>query len=394
MTILLISFSLFISGCWDSRELDDLAISSGVSFDIDPEIDEHLVTYQSIIPSKVKSGSTDMSGGSGGGGGGEGGVSPAVQLDHLKGKTWLESLGKYSTQGNRILFFPHSQVIIIGMEVAQRGVYPLIEHILRLTQSRPNRLLVLARDKASDILATKDGIETIPATGINGTIKLSAEFSKYPTVTALEFANRLMSKTTSPILPIISIIEEISPGEKKFRKISITGTAVFKGDKMIGELNEQESRGLLWVIDKIEKGFLVVDAPDGSGQATLAITHAKSKIIPELMDGQITITIQIEEQANLAEYPGRQHIDNRLLKQLEKAQAEAIQKEIMSALNKSLALNADVFGFGEAVHRNFKKEWPDLAHQWDEVYPAINVVINVETHINETGDIRKAVIPQ
>jgi spore germination protein KC len=389
LAMLVISFSGFLSGCWDSHELNKLAIVSGVGFDIDPATGEHLVTYQTIIPSKVK-GSTASSSGEQTGGG----ISPAVQLDHIKGNTWSEPLGTYATQENRSLFFPHTQVDILGMEVAKQGVYPLIEQILRLVESRPNRLLLVAQDKASAILEARDGMEVIPAMGIAGEVKLSAEFSKYPTVTILEFANRLMSKTTAPILPIISIFEETGPDGKKVNKVRITGTAVFKGDKMVGELNEQESRGMLWVIDKIKKGFVVVDAPDGSGKASLSISRAKSKIQPELTDGKITINIVIEEQSDLTEYNGSRNLDDILLKQIEESQAEAIKKEVMAALNRSFALNADVFGFGEAVHRKYKKDWPDLEARWDEIYPSIDVAIKVKTHVNETGDISKAVIPQ
>ena len=387
--MLLISFSVFLSGCWDRHELDKLAILSGGGFDIDPETGELLVTYQTIIPSKVKSSTAGSSGEQAGRG-----ISPAVQLDHLKGRTWLEALGAYATQGNRTLFFPHNQVDIIGKEMAKQGVYPIIEHILRFPQSRPNRLFFVAQDKASDILAASDGMDVIQGRGIAGEVKLSAEFSKYPAITVLEFANRLMSKTTAPILPIINIFEETGPDGKKFNKGRITGTAVFKGDRMFGELNEQESRGLLWVTDEIKKGFVVADAPDGSGKVSLEITQATSKIIPELTDGKITINVEIEEQADLTEYNGSKNLDDVLLKQIEEHQADAIQKEIMAAISKSFALNADVFGFGEAVHREYKKEWQDIASRWDVIYPSINVAIKVKTHVNETGDIHKAIIPK
>jgi len=389
VAMLLTSLSAFISGCWDSHDLNKSAITAGIGFDIDPKTGEHLITYQTIIPSKVKSSSAGSSDEQTGGG-----IAPAVNLDHLKGTTWLEALGNYGTQENRSVFFSHNQLDIMGKEVAKQGVYPVIEHAARITQSRPNNLLLIAQDKASDIMAARDGMDVIPAIGIANEVKQSAEFSKFPAVTRLEFANRLMSKTTAPILPIIGIFEETAPEGKTFNKVRIKGTAVFKWDKMVGELNEQESRGLLWVTNKIKKGFVVIDAPDGSGKASLTITQAKSKIIPQLTDGKITINVVIEEQGDLIEYKGSKDMDVILLKQFEERQDEAIQNEVMAALNKSLALNADVFGFGEAVHRKYKKEWQDISSRWDEIYLDIEVAIQVKTHINETGDISKAIIPQ
>ncbi|HWP96847.1 MAG TPA: Ger(x)C family spore germination protein [Syntrophomonadaceae bacterium] len=389
VVMLLILFSGFISGCWDSRELNQLGISSGASFDIDPETGDALMTYQTIIPSKVKS---STSGSSGEQTGGE--ISPAVMLYHTRGATWIEALGNYYTHGDRIQFYPDDKLNIFGKELAKQGLYSPIQAIVRFPETRPNSLVLIAQDKASDILAAQDGIETIQGMGIAREIKLSAEFSNYPGVTVIEFANRLMSKTTAPIAPILSIFEDTGMEGKKSKKAGISGTAVFKRDKMVGELNKQESRGLLWAINKIKKGIVLVDAPDGSGKASLSISQAKSKIQPELIDGKITITIEIEEEGNLTEYNGFQNLSDSLLKQLEERQNEKIKSDIMAAIEKSITLNADIFGFGEAVHRKYKKDWPDLEARWEEIYPSIDVVIKVKTHVNENGDITKAVIPQ
>ncbi len=390
VSIIFISFSVLISGCWDSRELNKLGISSGVSFDIDPETGDALMTYQTIIPSKVKS----TAGTSGSGEQPTGGISPAVMLYSTRGSTWIESFSNYYTHGDRIQFYPDDMLNICSKELAKQGLYSTIQVNARFPETRPSILLAVAQDKASDILAAQDGMQTVQGMGIANELKLSAEFSNYPAVTIIDFANRLMSKTTAPIAPILSIFEDTGVEGKKSKKVCVTGTAVFKRDKMVGELNKQESRGLLWAINKIKKGIVVVDTPDGSGNASLSISRAKSEIKPELINGKITITIEIEEEGNLTEYNGSQNINDTLLKQLEERQAEKIKSDVMSALNKSIALNTDIFGFGETVHRKYKKDWLDLASRWDEIYPDLDVVIKVKTHVNENGDMSKAIIPQ
>lgn len=377
--ILLIIIPVFLSGCWDSIELNKLSILAGLGWDIDPGTGKTTLTYQSIVPSQVKNPSS--SGGSGEQKGG--GALQTIQLDHSTGSSPYDVLNRYTQHGTRIPFYQHVQVLVFGKDAVQQGIYSFLDTIARNPVSRPNMLMVVSEQKASDIMGVQDGMESIQAIGMAEEIKLSAAFSKYPAVTFLEFSNRFLSKTTAPIAPMIGIFEETGPEGKKQKKIRITGTAVFKGDKMIGELNERESSGLLWAINKIQKGYVIVP------EASLQIIQAKSKIVPELSDGKIKVTIKIHEESNLILYKGHQDMSPILLQQLEKAQTQEIESQVMAAVQKSFSLNADVFGFGNAIHRIYKKEWHEMKAQWDEIYPDIEVSVKVETHLNQIGDIKQ-----
>lgn len=351
------------------------------------------MAYQTIVPSQVRSSSANSSGGSGGQSGG--GMGPAVFLYHTRGKTWLEALGNYYTHGDRIQFYPDDLLNICGRETAKQGLYSVLQVISRFPETRPNSYIMVAENKGSDMLAIQDGIETVQGIGIAKQLRLSAKFTNYPEVTILDFSNRLVSKTSAPICPILGIIEAAQPNNnKKIKRVDIVGTAVFKRDKMIGKLNKQESRGLLWGINKVKKGIITADSPDGSGELSMSIIRAKSKIVPKLTDGAINITIDIMEDSNLTEYNGKYNLTDKLIKQMENSEANKIKSDVRAAINKSLVLNADIFGFGEAVHRKYKKEWRDLAPQWDQIYPGINVTIKVKARINEVGDIDRALIPQ
>jgi spore germination protein KC len=186
----------------------------------------------------------------------------------------------------------------------------------------------------------------------------------------------------------MGVFEETGPEGKRQKKIRINGTAVFKGDKMIGKLNEQESSGLLWVINQIEKGFVIIP------EASLEIIGSKTKIIPELTGGKIKITVEIEEEANLIQYNNARNITPDLIHQLEKAQAREIESQVKAVIKKSMALNADIFDFGGAVHRKYKKEWKKMEPRWDDIYPTIEVSVKVKTRLDEIGDINKAIMTE
>ncbi|HPF43893.1 MAG TPA: Ger(x)C family spore germination protein [Syntrophomonadaceae bacterium] len=385
LVILLSIISVFIVGCWDSRELSTLSLIAGLGFDLDPATKRATLTYQSIVPSQVKP-SPSMGGGEGKQTG-SGGLQ-SIQLDHDTGLSPYEVLNRYTQHGSRIPFYQHTQVIVIGKAAAEHGLYPFLDTVIRNPAGRPNILLAISDNKASDILAVEDGMENIQAVGMANIIKLSARFSKYPAVTCLDFTSRFIGKTTAPVAPIMGVFEETGPEGKRQKKIRINGTAVFKGDKMIGKLNEQESSGLLWVINQIEKGFVIIP------EASLEIIGSKTKIIPELTGGKIKITVEIEEEANLIQYNNARNITPDLIHQLEKAQAREIESQVKAVIKKSMALNADIFDFGGAVHRKYKKEWKKMEPRWDDIYPTIEVSVKVKTRLDEIGDINKAIMTE
>jgi len=382
IVVIMFIIPAFLSGCWDSRELDRLSLVAGIGLDLDPGTGKVTVTYQSIVPSQLKStSSSDVSG--------EQKSSAAlnvIRLDYSTGSSLSDALNNYARQGSHDLFYQHAAVFVLGKEEAQQGIYSTFDTIVRNPLSRPNILIVISEEKASDILKSRDGMERIQAIGIANEIKLSAEYSQYPSVTTLEFANRLKGKTTAPIIPMVGIFEETGPEGEKIKKTRITGTAVFKGDRMVGKLNERESRGLLWTINKIKRGFVTIP------EADMEIIKAESRIIPELQDDKIKITVEIDEESNLVKYKGRQDMTPEILREMEKGQAKEIGNQVIAAVEKSFSLNADVFGFGDAVHRKYKKKWKDLQSRWDDIYPRIEVVVKVKTHLNENGDINKALM--
>lgn len=81
-----------------------------------------------------------------------------------------------------------------------------------------------------------------------------------------------------------------------------------------------------------------------------------------------------------------------ILQGLEKGQAKEIESQVLAAVEKSFSLDADVFGFGDVVHRKYKKEWKDLKPRWDEIYPRIEVVVKVKTHLDGVGDVNKSLM--
>ena len=102
-----------------------------------------------------------------------------------------------------------------------------------------------------------------------------------------EFTVALASSTRSAVAPMIKIKEE--KGEKE---AYVFGCAVFKADKMVGELDEVETRGYLWIAGEVESAILDISAK--GEQATIEIFEAASKVTTTLReDGSVLIKLEI-----------------------------------------------------------------------------------------------------
>jgi spore germination protein KC len=230
-------------------------------------------------------------------------------------------------------------------------------------------------------------LETLPAVEIDKMMDAQQYNSQSYTIELLDFLKRLKSDTTAPIAPIISI-----RGEGDDQDIHISGTAVFHKDRFIGELGGMETRGLMWVTGNVKSGIIVVNCPCDQGKAELEIFQAKSTVTPVLKDGDLSFLIEIKEKGNLGSQTCRENLaPTKKLEALSERQNKAIKTEIEAALKKAQELNADIFGFGEAVYRKYPKQWKSMKDQWSEIFPTLDVEIKVQSEVYGTGNITKPV---
>lgn len=301
------------------------------------------------------------------------------------GYTVLDAARNAIMQSDRRLFFPQSKIIIIGEEMARTGIASLLDFFDRDPEPRRLAWVLVSKGKASEIIHAKHPQEKIPARAIEGMVESSSVSSMAVKVNLNDLLKSISLPTTDPITGRIELINS-DDGERK--NIKVTGAAVFKTDKLIGFLDCPETRGLNWVLGKVASGIIVVKSPkEESKNVSLEIIRANSKITPEIQDGEVTITVEIKEEGNLAEQMSDVELTNvEMFTILEQRQAQVIKNEIESVLNKAQKeWEVDIFGFGEAVHRKYPREWKELKGKWRDTFPEIKVQVKVDAQLRTGG---------
>ena len=111
----IIFISLLITGCWDKREINDLAIATAIS--IDKKDDEYHVSAQVVLPTELS-----MKGGMG---------SSPVTLYEASGKSVNEAIRKLTQVSPRIIYLGHLRVVVISEELAKEGIATTVDFLSR-----------------------------------------------------------------------------------------------------------------------------------------------------------------------------------------------------------------------------------------------------------------------
>lgn len=366
---------LSLAGCWNRRELNTFSILMGMGIDKAEEVGKIQLTAQIIKAGELKK---------------NGGSNEEAYLSvQSTGDTVFDALRNFTKETNRKIYLPHSQVKIFGQDIATEGVQKYIDFFVRDHESRLREMVLVAKGKAEEILDVKSEQEKIPAVGISSLLRAQGATSQATEVTMKDFISRVMSKTTSPVAPLIE-----KSGEGEEQTLRISGMAIFKHDKLVGELTGSEARGLLWVIDKIKSGIIVIDCHNGESKMSLEIIRASSKIIPEIQDDRVHIQVKIKEEGHIGDQECPSELTLEDIISIEEMKASVIRSEVISALEKAQELNTDIFGFGDAVHRKYPKEWKELENQWDDIFPEIEVDIIVKAKVRRSGILIKPVSPK
>lgn len=377
-----ITFILMLSmltGCWNRRELNTLAVIQAVAIDRMEDGGVSL-TFQLLKPGEVKA----PAAGRAGGGGGEG---KGVWILTSTGETVFDAARNATIESERKLYWPHNRIIVFGEEAARSGIAPLMDYVHRDHESRHLPYIFIARGKAKDIIEAEHEQEKIPAKAIEGLARATFATSKIPKINLHDFLETLDSKTSDPFIPGIEVYEK-KEDEKIKKLVKLDETAIFKKDKLAGWFDWRETRGLLWVLGKVRSGIIVVPSPrDETKNVSLEIIRSSGKVKPEMIDGRLVITVEVKEEGNLGEQMSEVDLTKPdTFKELEKKQAAAIKDEINAALIKAQKEWAvDIFKFGEAVHRKFPKEWKELKNRWDTEFQKVEVKVEVEAKLRRVG---------
>ena len=70
-------------------------------------------------------------------------------------------------------------------------------------------------------------------------------------------------------------------------------TAIFKKDKMIGQINEYRTRGLMWFRNEMKQANISIKPTEGTGYVSFENIRTNSELIPNIERGKWSMTLKL-----------------------------------------------------------------------------------------------------
>ena len=397
--IILSLLSILLSGCWDRVELNRLAIVLGSAIDKAPGVEEKfMVTAELVNPPQVV---TPLVGGGGG-------DDPDSWILTSTGWTVFDAVRNFIMQSQNKLFWSHSEVLIIGEDLAREGIAPILDFYLRDHELRRTTWFIIAKETtAKEILGVQHKFGGVTSTVIDNLVQSAIVTSNAVQVRITDFTAMLACSQCDPVAGRVEFVAAGEPegklegSETRDMKNNVTegeflrytGAAVFKGDKLVGWLDRKETRGYNWVKGEVQSGIIVVESPEEDGKkVSLEIIKATSNVSVEFKEEMPEFKIEVDVAGNLGETMGKVDLTAKsLLTSLESRMAEVVRNEIEASLQKLQELKADSMGLGLQAYRQQYKDWVKIKDRWEDIYPQLSPEIVVTVSLNRSGLIRTPV---
>ena len=234
---------IILCGCWNYREIDTLAIVAGMA------IDKDIITKKYIVTTEIIT--TQMSG-----------VSSIInsELYTSEGDSIFGAVRNTIEKTGLKLFWSDAKVIIISESLAMEGVIPVIDWINRSSDVRSDMWVLISKgNSAAEILKAKVKLNAVTSFHLDETMKSGKTLSKFTDSRLWSFIDEISSEGKSAT--VATVKNELNDDTISPR---VAGSAVFKSDKLVGYLNENETLYMLMIKNKFKDGLIVLKNVSGS----------------------------------------------------------------------------------------------------------------------------------
>ncbi|GAA4704675.1 Ger(x)C family spore germination protein [Brevibacillus fulvus] len=370
----ILAASLLLAGCWDRKEINDIALVMGTS--VDKEGNQYKVTVQIAMPSQL--GGAGSQGGGGGTSGTKAWHSLTATAETIRKANEIEQQAL-----SRILYFSHRRTLLIGEDLAREGILDIMDVFSRIPQNRLTANVAITQGKSVDIMESEAPIERFPSEAIREQLN---QYMKRNRVLK-DLITSILQEGIDPAIPFFKTTSK-EPGSAEAKgkeNIRVGGLAVFKKEKLVGFLEGDDAQGALWAMDEARIPTVSITAPGSKKKIAVQFHQTESKLKPVIQqDGTILMQIRIKAIGSVVDNESRfTPVNMGTLETLVGKKIEGNVKNSLSILQKKY--KADIIGFGRNIYMDDPTYWRQISANWDEMYPKVKTEVQTDIQIEHSG---------
>lgn len=393
--------ALLTLGCNGARETDEVTFVVSVGIDAAPG-EQINVTYRVVKPSVI------------GGETGEG-SGPASQAITITAPTLAVARDLLNSQVARAPSLSHVKVFIIGEELARKGVGEAIGPLPRFREFRGSMYIHVADGTTAEKVIRDNNpvIEKLPTRWVEGIMGSASETGYYLRTFLHDFLVRLKAGSGSPYAVLVGL----NPGTGEERRagqpaagektgeylaggigtrggnpVQMVGTALFRGDKLVGKLTSEETRMLAMLTGDFRRGYITVQDPlqPKSGINIHLRPGRRPKIDVDLVDGQMKISVDIMLEGEVTSIASGINYENPEYNQKLEEQISAVVREDMAKmLRYTQQVGSDPANIGKYLRSRFKNYQEFRMLDATAKYETAQIDVKISTQVRRTGLMQK-----
>ncbi|MBD2870023.1 Ger(x)C family spore germination protein [Paenibacillus arenilitoris] len=229
-----LSIMLICAGCWDMKEINQLAIVDMIAIDRDKQGTFHAY-YQILNPPSIEARRS-------------GPAKAAVYTYAITAPTMGSMLEKTGAVMSRNLYTSHLQCYVVSERMAREGLFKMANYLENYKERRTNVYAIVSEDPVSEVINTFTLLDRVPGRNIRLLLDWHSRrfgIKKLPTRMKDIVEGIPFSRPT--IVPVIqftgndsaALSDRLEDIKATSKSLSFKGGAVFIKAKMVGKVNDE-----------------------------------------------------------------------------------------------------------------------------------------------------------
>lgn len=379
--LILLIIPMLLSGCYNYQELNELAITTAVSIDYDKNNNNFKIIVQVINPVKEQDAKSSNE--------------PSFINYKSEGKSLREAIRLVLLDSPKKLYGSQIQIVVLSENVINEKLPDVIDFFIREPELRSEFKLIIARDnKALEGITIQTLLDDLSSSNILDSLeKQSEEFGLTSVVSLNDLANMYLNPYLEIVLPSMNVEGDLKKGSEKDNlsstdsetSIRINTTGVFKDNKFLGYLTEEESKILNLIRGDINNTIINMDIEDGFIVFEPNKIETKVEAIPK--DNTVKITInglaKVKEITGIADLNSPMEV-KKIQEEFNKLTEEMVSNSFESIREK---YNTDVFKFRDIYYKTDYKYFKKNQKKWyEDVFPNLKLEVKSNIKLYEKGN--------
>ena len=397
-----------------AQNIDDLSYAVAIGVDVGEtakyRISLQLTTMESSATESAISDSTSSSGESSSSGNSSGQTSSNYIVQTMETDSIDSALNIANSYINKTINLSHCKILLVSKEIAKQGVEPLVNSLINKVETRPDCSIIVSeipegeftdenKPKIEELISkyydVASNLET--GRGYSETIKLNEFYLTLNDTFYQPYASLGTTYNTTKNTNNQNVSSNLDTQSKTLitnsekQSVEVMGLAVFKKDKLVGNLTANQTLSHQLITNKLDFSTLNITSPFNQNETLdIYISSFKSpKIKVDIQNGSPFVQVNLYVAARIVSF-NSYHINlltEENLNIIQTTVKQHLENQVYDYLNTSAKeYNSDTSGLGRYAAKNFRtsEDWDN--YKWLENYQNSTFKVNIDISI-KTGNL-------